>query len=182
MKQRDSSFGSQRTGMRRNNTLNANSTLGKKAVLKQPDRKENLCSNSVKLTAGTTSLKKRAKAGSTRLLGDRKEALVSHSFEKAKLLVEETQNSGATNFDGDMLISTIKPDYIRSEVKYRNTDGFTVVKEHWEDIKRKALTHGGTPALITVNKSDEKLITMSVDDLALLLQKAIELCKTQPGG
>jgi hypothetical protein len=112
----------------------------------------------------------KAKAGSTRLLGDKKEAQAQHTFESAKIKIEETKNSGATNEDGDMLIYTTEPDYLRAEVKFRNTDGFTINKKHWNDIKKKSLKWGGTPALITINKSDEKLITLSVEDLALLIQ------------
>ena len=149
---------------------------GSSASLFQKNTK--LSSERTKLEKGSTELKVSAKAGSTRLIGDLEEAQVIHTFEKANLLVEETQNSGATNFDGDLVVKCIDPDYIRAEVKFRNVSGFTIQKNHWHDIKRKSLKFGGTPALITVNKDREKLITMDLNDLALILKEAIGLCKT----
>jgi hypothetical protein len=171
MKPRKQNHGLRKTGtLRKGNGLERSPTSLNKGSLGVSDHKTKLCSRSSKLEKHPTSLKVKAKAGSTRLLGDKKEAQVQHTFETLKIHIQETQNSGATNEDGDLLITTTEPDYLRAEVKYRNTDGFTVNKKHWHDIKKKALTHGGTPALITINKSDEKLITMSLEDLALLIQ------------
>ncbi len=174
MKQEKRNHGLRRTDTLRQSTLNRPSTataLGKRDAWGQ---KTKLSSLSTKLEKKNTELKVKAKAGSTRLLGDKKEALVQHVLECANLEIKETQNSGATNEDGDLLIYTTKPDYLRAEVKYRNTDGFTINKKHWTDIKKKSLRWGGTPALITMNKSDEKLITMSLEDLALLIQGMIK--------
>jgi len=140
--------------------------------------KTNLCSRSSTLARGRTELKVGAKAGSTRLAGDLQEAQVQHIFETLGFDIKETANSGAKNFDGDILIFCNKPDFIRAEVKFRNTSGFTISKNHWKEIKHKSLLNGGTPALITINNEKEQLITMNTKDLALLLIKNIEQCKT----
>ena len=171
MKQRKQNHGLQKTGMlRKGGGLDQSRIIQKRVNSDALDRKIVLCSHSSKLEKKATQLKVKAKAGSTRLLGDKKEAQVQLTFESASIQIEETKNSGATNEDGDLLITTTAPDYIRAEVKYRNVDGFTINKKHWHDIKKKALRWGGTPALVTMNKSDEKLITMSLEDLALLIQ------------
>jgi hypothetical protein len=177
MKQRNSKLSSPKGGMNQQSSLSGSHMLGKGVQAEPGDHQVNRSSTYSNLQKGTTKLKKRAKSGSTRKLGDEMEAQVILTLEKASLLVTETQNSGATNFDGDLLIGCIPPDYIRAEVKYRNTEGFTVSKENWETIKKKSILHGGTPALVTINKEKEKLITMTVDDLALLLEKAVSTCK-----
>jgi len=143
-------------------------------------QKANLSSGSSTLKRGRTELKVSAKKGSTRLVGDKEEAQVQHVFERLGFAIEETRNSGAKDFDGDLVIHTKAPDYIRAEVKYRNTKGFTINKTHWKDIQAKSIMHGGTPALITVNKDKEQLITLKVEDLALLITHCMDKCTKPP--
>ena len=173
MKQKNLKHGLQKTGTYPLSTSKKGLTT-KKGLnsCQRGSLKTERCLSSLSQTTGTTHLKVGAKKGSMRLLGDKEEAKVQDVFNKLNFNTVETANSGATNYDGDLLIYTSRTDYIRSEIKYRNSDGFTVVKKHWEDIKKKALFHGGTPALITINKSKEQLITMNTRDLALLLTSA----------
>jgi len=158
---------------KQNYGLNRRSVLNNKAKLNThtpPLQKQNYhLLKSTSQTTGPISLKKRAKSGSKRLVGDREEAQCIHVLSKASLIIEETVNSGASNFDGDFLIK-VEPTYIRSEVKFRNTEGFTISKSHWEAIMKKTLLHGGVPALITVNKNKKQLITMELCDFAEILQ------------
>jgi hypothetical protein len=138
---------------------------------KTPMRKvPNTITNSV-LEKPYVKLKVHAKSGSTRELGDITESRVDKVFKDYKFNIEETKNSGATHFDGDRLIhlSSVQGDYLRAEIKKRNASGFTINKEHWEMIKKKALMHGGIPTLINVNAEDEMLITMNLKDFAEML-------------
>ena len=150
--------------LKRGSTLSQNTTLSKGSGL----------AKTLPLQRGkaSTELKVHAKSGSTRLIGDRAEALVDKVFRDHGLTVEETKNSGATNFDGDRLIhiSSVEGDYLRTEIKKRRSTGFTVQKDHWEDIKRKALMHQGPPAIISVNEDDNMLITLNVKDFAQIIQ------------
>lgn len=148
--------------LKRNSTLNRGSTLNKNSTL----------SKGATLQKGGTKPKVHAKSGSTREIGDIAEAKVNKVFEDHGFELEETRNSGALNFDGDAVIhmSDVEGDYIRAEVKKRNSTGFTVVKEHWETIKKKSLKHQGIPALINVNQKDEMLITMDLKDFAQVLE------------
>lgn len=159
---------------RKNYKLGRNdSTLGKKPFSRERQPKLNTKVNSNNISSKSTKLKVKAKSNSNRLTGDRAEAQVDREFKiVAEIKVEETKNSGALNFDGDRLIhlSDIAGDYIRAEVKKRKSTGFTIVKKHWEDICRKALLHGGLPALINLNEEDQMLITMELKDLTSILK------------
>jgi hypothetical protein len=160
------SLGKGKGGWSKETSLNSKSVLENRYTLKSKHQKTSISSNS-KLEKG------RARTGSTRLLGDMKEAILNNLVKDKGFKLEETQNSGATNFDGDSLIhlSDVEGDYFRSEVKYRNTSGFTVKKEHWETIVKKSLIHGGVPSLVTVNKEDQVLITLKVSDLLDILSQ-----------
>jgi len=118
-----------------------------------------------------------SKAGSTRLVGDRSEAGAKHILEGHKFLVAETRNSGATNFDGDMVVhlpnenpSDPSSTYLRTECKFKSTTGFSISKEHWTRIKEKSLMHGGIPAYIFENKDHHYFLTITLKDFSSLVE------------
>lgn len=127
-------------------------------------------------TSASAKLTCHAKSGSARLMGDRAESLVQEVFEKGGLLVKETANSGAKNYDGDMVVQMpYKNDItLRLEVKKRNTDSFSVNAEYLSLIKVKALTNGGIPGLVVVNKSNQKLIVFELEDFVGLVDSLTE--------
>ena len=105
-----------------------------------------------------------ANSKTTRGVGDRSESRILRAFKSSLISAEETKNSGATRKDGDIKAFVCKDDetYIRGEAKYRNSDGWTLTKKHWEEITEKCLVHGGIPALFTENKSQKCFITMDL--------------------
>jgi len=171
MKLGNSNTGLQKkTTLRRGGSLKTSTTeITKSSCL---DQRTKLCSNSTKLETRSTELRVKPKTGSSRLEGDRQQWIVTQVFDDLGIEVKETQNSGATNYDGDLVIQVPTIDNIRAECKYRNTDGFTVSKKHWKEIQKKSLKHGGCPGLITINKSGQALVTMDVKDLAQLISSA----------
>lgn len=123
------------------------------------------------LSHGKVKLVKHASVGSSRRVGDKAEYQVSHVLEQAGLRVDQTRNSGALKYDGDMIIklSNVDGDYIRAECKHRNTSGFTVAKAHWNDIKKKANSHGGLPALVVHNQDGESMIVMDLKHFSTII-------------
>lgn len=134
-------------------------------------RKPGGISGSCKLTSSSGGLVTHARDGSTRRVGDIAEAHVAHTLEKGGIETKATRNSGAMSCDGDLCIkmSDVDGDYIRAECKHRNTEGFTINKDHWNEIKSKAIKHGGVPALITSNSNGEALITMDLTHFTTIL-------------
>ncbi len=55
------------------------------------------------------------------------------------------------------------------EHKYRNTDGFTVQKDHWDKICARAALEDTNPVLVVKNKHQQRLAVLRLEDLLTLL-------------
>ena len=162
--------------LRSGSILNSRKTaLAKTGTLQRG--KSTISSKQCLLTTSNQTLKCHAKSGSTRLIGDRAEALVQEVFEKAGIPIEQTANSGAKHYDGDMVVPIKKCNTsLRIEVKKRNTQSFSINNDFIDLIKVKALKHGGIPSMIVVNKDNQKLIVFELEDFVSMLSIMEDKC------
>jgi len=92
-------------------------------------------------------------------------------FNKSGITTKATKNSGAAKIDGDFSAFIFGDDnvFLRCEGKHRNTEGWSINKDHWVRHTDKCLKHGGIPALIVENKDNQSFINLRLEDFVQII-------------